>query len=1286
MTAQSNHKSSTLLGANDLTLVAPIKPGLVPAPDARSYATRLRVLLRTLNGARIASKEASKAPALTDVVDAIRAIRAFRLAIVGPEQNQLVLAVAFDGPWESYMRQIWRDMGPLLDVIFCNCEGYLLSHDHSYADYVGWVRSAQVSTEYFYEASLLTVSDSHVLRERARVQIEGTQPASPPPTVDETISQALPALVALFGLADLYPPQPGNADGLVLWRAARLLLKDLADRGGPGMPPSARTATERAAWRWFFSDDIDSDKPPPTDNHLSDVLDQAQGGILAPYPQVTHGALVLVELADAAAAQALLTVMRTRVTTARAAASASPPPEAQAADAPTPSGPSTAAAGVRGVFHNLAFTFEGLRMCGLGDGQAQDMPLAFREGMAARSGMLGDWDHNHPSRWALPRHQQADRGGPRRVALSSVHAVVQVSVQGRPSNDWDDPGSSGAREWLRAEVSRLEQRVSDQTAPADRARRGSGLRVLAIEPMQRLASSADELPRGHFGFADGISQPWTQVGGPSTYSAPGDEVPLGDLLLGHPNGLHDAAQPGALWVNSSFLVVRKLRQHVAAWRKALAQVGADRPEAEKQLMGRTPDGVSPISGKVDNAFDYHTDAAGTTCPFQSHVRRANPRTPSRPDLQRVPRIMRRGMSYGPRLADDAAQDDGQDRGLMFMAYNASIPEQFEVIQSWLAGGNSASADGIWSGQRDPFVGVPQPGDPRTIPYRVGKEVRGFRLPDSPLVTLQWGLYLFVPSIDAMRELLSMARLAAEDEQLARARQATGVELANARTSSEVAQRGDDQRQRKWAREAALGSALIARLKAAEGQLGAAGAVQRWKAVLEDLAAAQAGTTQAVWTAIRQTHGGCLRTPYGVLVGSATLVDQVLQDAEQRYTVSGYAARMAKAFGRIYLGLDDGPEYLDESEPTNRFIQSMTLAEGFDVAWQHATDALARLIQMGRAGDTVSVQAKDLVDTVLARVSAAWFGLPDGTLIKEGGWHWQPNDEASCPGHFLAPSRYMFWPQPGPESELLGQRHGQVLKARALQFVKAQREAGKTGAPACGSLGNRMLAAIPDDERMARTLIGVMMGFLPTVDANLRLVLAEWLQDGRLASLQADYLAARAAPISATPLAAAQRCLSVELQRSMQRHPVPPLVWRTALQAHRLGDVQVNPGDRIVIGLGSATMERLDSDLNDPYTVFGGLRTPLDGADKSERQGGAAPSDPPAHGARVASDAGASWRNLGPTHACPGRSVATGVLLGAVAAVLERRDLRPAGSPTTLTFEAPSAAAAPPTGTPGPAAA
>ena len=45
-----------------------------------------------------------------------------------------------------------------------------------------------------------------------------------------------------------------------------------------------------------------------------------------------------------------------------------------------------------------------------------------------------------------------------------------------------------------------------------------------------------------------------------------------------------------------------------------------------------------------------------------------------------------------------------DRGTLFMAYCASIAEQFETVQRWVAGGNSS---GVGSTQSDPLLGVPR---------------------------------------------------------------------------------------------------------------------------------------------------------------------------------------------------------------------------------------------------------------------------------------------------------------------------------------------------------------------------------------------------------------------------------------------------------------------------------------------------------------------------------------------------------------------------------------------------
>ena len=84
-----------------------------------------------------------------------------------------------------------------------------------------------------------------------------------------------------------------------------------------------------------------------------------------------------------------------------------------------------------------------------------------------------------------------------------------------------------------------------------------------------------------------------------------------------------------------------------------------------------------------------------------------------------------------------------------MAYNASIAEQFEVIQRWLTGGNSS---GLSSAQSDPFVGVPEVGQRRTFRFTLDDKVVRVDLGDQPLVDLEWGLYAFVPSIKALQSI------------------------------------------------------------------------------------------------------------------------------------------------------------------------------------------------------------------------------------------------------------------------------------------------------------------------------------------------------------------------------------------------------------------------------------------------------------------------------------------------------------------------------------------------------
>lgn len=1182
MKVETQIKSRSLQGVSDLTLVAPIRVGLIPALDTRSYETRLRLLLRTLGALRISSREVEPVRLFSDAVERIRSIHSFRLAILEGEPRKLLLAVAFDSAWEPYMRRIWHDLGPLLDVIFCNCEGYRAARDHSFAEYAKWVRSAQVQTEFFYNASSLTVDDLQYLRkaeklrrdqrpEAADAELPGLRIDEPAQLAlqsiralsgkDTTIDQAMRALSALYRLADMYPPD--SADGGYLLRAAHALLRELEDREvAKAIQDSSAAKRFHAQLKWFY--DV---TPPALPERSIDEFDlsNVQGGIANPYQGITHACLLLVGLDGPAAAHALLRRLRLDVT-------------AEGAQAPAD-----------GIFVNVGFTFEGLRVAGLSSPSLEEFPQEFREGMEARASLLGDSRYNHPRNWSLPERNwpEPDKAVPERVELSTVHLIVQLACARKPFDDDHEIAGN--------ENHPLRKRAIELLGKLD------GVQLLSVQAMWRDTDEATKLPRGHFGFVDGISQPalGTSVGRKRWR----DQFEYGDLLLGYRNTLDDPPDSNDLRRNGTFLVIRKLREDVQALDAALeresTKTGLNAGEIKAKMMGRTLNGgaLAVKDRPVTNDFDYSGDLSGALCPYQSHVRRANPRTEVGPDRPPVPRIVRRGMSYGPQVE----RNPEAERGLIFMAYNASIAEQFEVIQRWLSGGNSTDA---YSALRDPFVGVPQDDDPQVFAFEHEGKVERVDLASArPFVKLEWGAYVFVPSIAAIGKLSEIAAEAAKTP---------------ATKDDSLAPRG---------------AALIARLLAAEQKLGFEGAATQWKTMLEDISARTLGYSASIWAAIRELRNGVLRTPFGVLVCSKELVMEILRNDEGRYTATGYLQRMRRSSGEIYLGLDAGDEYDSQASKANEAILSVKLEDAFWPAFKHTQKVLSQFIAQAHEVDgnwEITVDVKEISDQVLAPLSVDWFGLPDGHYVAAGGWDWSwdpKKDPPRCPGHFLSPSRYLFQPDPGPEASRYGEEHGQALRIAVERFVATERK--KPDRVRAAPLAKVLFEAIADDDLLAGTLIGVMMGFLPTVDGNLRSCLYEWINDRSLWDHQLAYLS----DPTKDKCERAKKTLLDPLKRTMQLRPVPELLWRVALKKHSLHGVELMPGDKVVVSLVSATQQDLREGKVDVYPVFGGNR-------------GADPRRP---------------------HACPGYEMAMGVLLGVIAALLEAATLRPTPAPLTLSL-------------------
>jgi deferrochelatase/peroxidase EfeB len=152
-----------------------------------------------------------------------------------------------------------------------------------------------------------------------------------------------------------------------------------------------------------------------------------------------------------------------------------------------------------------------------------------------------------------------------------------------------------------------------------------------------------------------------------------------------------------------------------------------------------------------NAFSYADDAHGYKCPLGAHIRRANPRdSPGFFDgrLSNRHRIVRRGRAYGAPLAAGALEDDGVDRGLIFVCFQADIWRQFETIQSlWIDDGDPFGL----GADKDFLIGQPEgDADKMTIPGHPPFFLR----PQPRFVTVRGGEYLYRPSLNALRWLAS----------------------------------------------------------------------------------------------------------------------------------------------------------------------------------------------------------------------------------------------------------------------------------------------------------------------------------------------------------------------------------------------------------------------------------------------------------------------------------------------------------------------------------------------------
>ncbi|NUQ10918.1 MAG: Dyp-type peroxidase [Gemmatimonadaceae bacterium] len=389
---------------------------------------------------------------------------------------------------------------------------------------------------------------------------------------------------------------------------------------------------------------------------------------------------------------------------------------------------------------NVAFTIRGLFAMGLPREVLATFPIEFREGMRERADILVDRGESAPAQWEPPWDGEG------------VHCWVGISA--------NHPSERDRRyEWVEQQRSAF---------PA--------IERVGMQDAGKLTIDGQLSPKEHFGYTDGIGNPSID-GVPGRKTAGGGKIaPRGDgwqpiapgeFLLGYGDEAGEISptpRPVRFFRNGTFMVFRKLEQRVAAFRRYAAEEGARYPGGVEQfkakLVGRWPDGT-PVELSPDQPdpsiandpsrnldFTYGGDPLGARCPMGAHIRRANPRdaTGFGGLLSNRHRIIRRGVMFGDWLPEGAEDDGG--RGLLFIAFNASIERQFEFVQQqWMNFGN----DFCLGNDRDPLIGHRDGrGDKLVIQGDGNGRTPWITSPMPAFVVTKGGDYFFMPSLSGLR--------------------------------------------------------------------------------------------------------------------------------------------------------------------------------------------------------------------------------------------------------------------------------------------------------------------------------------------------------------------------------------------------------------------------------------------------------------------------------------------------------------------------------------------------------
>ncbi|MEO5741940.1 MAG: hypothetical protein ABIS29_15235 [Vicinamibacterales bacterium] len=383
----------------------------------------------------------------------------------------------------------------------------------------------------------------------------------------------------------------------------------------------------------------------------------------------------------------------------------------------------------------IGLTAKGYEALGIPAGK-KPKDASFRQGMKAAG--LGD---PAPTAWEAP-------------FKTDVHAVILVGDQ-----------LQAPRDTMLAKVSALLVPAAQFTV---HTQEGHGLHNKNGEGIE------------HFGYVDGRSQPIFLSEDVDKERLQKDGATSWDPRFGPGRAIvPDPTAADPLSQFGSYFVYRKLEQNVRKFKTEeeklatrLGLTGAEMERAGAMIVGRFEDGT-PVAiqaeagshSPVQNDFNYDSDGDGGKCPFFAHIRKVNPRSTGGfepPAAERLHIMARRGQTYGVRTDDpnDGQVDNKPEKGvgLLFMAFNADIGQQFEFAQK--AWANSASFPKVPAGRGAPGLDMiigqgPRPTIDGPKQWGANFSVAAQHKVVAPLpqaVTMKGGEYFFMPSLPTLTAL------------------------------------------------------------------------------------------------------------------------------------------------------------------------------------------------------------------------------------------------------------------------------------------------------------------------------------------------------------------------------------------------------------------------------------------------------------------------------------------------------------------------------------------------------